>query len=595
MTTAFAVQEGYRPPQAEVPLLPVAELPEVIRESQPATPLEAEAASQAIIINETAEDELNCRRAERFVRTAEKAGALALSREAHAEKASEESERQPRFPSLAHAIHAAKGGDPVARQFVHANVRTEASEIVYKSGHVSEISIFIDENGEPYQYGQQMDDVWLNALRFASGSPAIRPRTLAEIRNGMRIKSARQAGHLKDHWLVIVSRYTDKLNDEEAAEHNFFPETKSCSIQAITEVDESELTQQNIFVAGVRQFGGERHDRETAAKMGDELGINLHGKDDAQTIDSAFLVPKTRVPSGAIEFAWLWDQAAGGTFFGEDKGADWADRPIEDYLLYAEQCKQRERDLEKLTQAATNELILNASRLDLANDPDVFVKATELLHDTVDARLIRRAIKEDRSIDARVFGPVAAASIEQGRQRYDQGDIQGAEEAAEKAIETSTSSSCPAAREKSDSSKGGKNDDTKKEEKSKGKGSAELCDIITSSCYCCGYNRDGTKRKSPLRVVAVIDQFETIYCRRDGCGAYMTKGGKIKEKGRIARRGERLARQQEKEEYIAAEPIVALEQVDDASEDNIVRFPARKIASYEANGNHEAVHQQIAA
>jgi len=571
MTTAFAVQEGYRPPQAEVPFL------------EP----------HVVIINETAEDELNRRRAERLVRTAETAGALAVGVEVATTEASE-TERQPRFPSLAHAIHAAKRGDPVARQFVHANVRTEAFEIIYKNGHVTETSIFIDENGEPFQHGQLMDDVWLNGLRFASNSPAIRERTLAEIRNGMRLKTARQLGKLKDHWLVTVSRYTDKLSDDEASDYGFFKDTKSCSIQAVTEVDDTELTQQSIFVAGVRRPGEERHDRETTTKMGDELGIDLRDKDDAQTIDSAFLVPKALMPNGPIDLARLWDRAAGGTFFGEDKGEEWKDKTAQEYLAYARQCKQRERDLEELTQAATNELILNAGRLDLANDPDVFVKATELLHDTVDARLIRRAIKEDRSIDARVFGPEAAANIEQGRQKYDQGDIQGAEEAAEKAIETSTSSSCPSAREKSDSSKSGSKGDEKKGEQDKSQQNSELCDIVTTSCYCCRYNRDGTKRKSPLRVIAVIDQFETIYCRRDGCGAYMTKGGKIKEKGWIAKRGERLAQQQEKQANSAATATSSPEQAGEIEENNVVDFPARLGVTHETDAD-ETTPRQAAA
>lgn len=67
--------------------------------------------------------------------------------------------------------------------------------------------------------------------------------------------------------------------------------------------------------------------------------------------------------------------------------------------------------------------------------------------------------------------------------------------------------------------------------------SSEVCDIETQNCYCCIYNSDGSPRKRPLTVTAVIDAEKTIHCQRLGCGAYLTQGGQSKFIGYIAERG----------------------------------------------------------
>lgn len=67
------------------------------------------------------------------------------------------------------------------------------------------------------------------------------------------------------------------------------------------------------------------------------------------------------------------------------------------------------------------------------------------------------------------------------------------------------------------------------------------CLIQTSGCYCCSYNSDGTPRRTPMTVVAVIKSNKVVYCKRSGCGAWLAPGGKAKDKGRIAKRAEALA------------------------------------------------------
>jgi hypothetical protein len=69
------------------------------------------------------------------------------------------------------------------------------------------------------------------------------------------------------------------------------------------------------------------------------------------------------------------------------------------------------------------------------------------------------------------------------------------------------------------------------------------CWIQTSGCYCCRLNSDGTPRRTPMTVAAVIKKNKVVYCKRSGCGAWLAPGGATKDKGRIAERAEMLASQ----------------------------------------------------
>jgi hypothetical protein len=63
-----------------------------------------------------------------------------------------------------------------------------------------------------------------------------------------------------------------------------------------------------------------------------------------------------------------------------------------------------------------------------------------------------------------------------------------------------------------------------------------VCDYVHTGCYCCPYNSDGSSRPSPLKVVARRESDGTAYCKRSGCGAWLSADGKSKDIGYIARR-----------------------------------------------------------
>lgn len=487
-----------------------------------------ESALSAAVIAETPEDEFNRAYADRLIRAAVVAGSLGVDAEVEIDTDSQaddpdtkETVGTERYPTLMHAIHAAAAGDPRARKMVDVNAATLGYEIVFKAGHISETTIFADSNGELFQYGQPMNSVLVNGLLFASEHPLIKRRTVPEIRNGVRMAAAMRRGQLKDHYFVVISRYIDGVQDKEAKELGLFPDTKSASIQVTTEVSDGQLLQQTAFWAGVRDLDAPRHDGEAVRIVGEQLGIDLNC-DDAETIDRAILVPKNLMPEGILDFVRWLDEAAGGTFFGEDK-------PVQDYLAHYRLCKAREVVLRPTIQEAVEELISEASAI---TSPEL---AVERLHELIDAKLIERAVYKDKTIDPHVFGAQAAALIMEGRRHVAEGNLEAAEKVTSKAKTVSESTGCPSAmRQKTNSSD--KKEDAADDPESEG--SSELCIIVTQSCYCCSYNSDGTKSTVRKTVRAYHDAKGDLRCMRFGCEAWISADGRKKDIGRIAKKAQ---------------------------------------------------------
>lgn len=427
-----------QPPEAEIPALYA--VPEYTEFPAPAPEVASDLSIPeqlgVMVVAEMASDKFDRMRANRLIDSAKQMGSILMRTEVQldSESTSEQSVQNV-YPTLKHAINAAANGDKKARKVVEANTRTEAYEITFKSGHVSEARIEIGPNGLS-QYGQSMTDVYINSVRFASKSPEIYRRTVPEVRNGMRIESLQRQGLLKDNYLVVFSRYGDGWSDDQGRSFGLFPDTKSCSIQAITETSPTELCQQSAFVAGVKEKGAERHDAETVTAVGRMLNVDFGGKSDYETIDMAILVPKRIMPNGVTDVVKMYDQAAGGTFFGESK-------PVENYEAYVEKCRRREEGLSSTVEIALERLI--AESINIATPK----QATDRLHKIVEEELAERS-KMDRTINPNVFGAVAAAHIENSRNLYDAGDIEGADKAMAQAKRTAKSGSC--ARSSEDSS-----------------------------------------------------------------------------------------------------------------------------------------------
>jgi hypothetical protein len=373
--------------------------------------------------------------------------------------------------SLHDAIHMAAEGDPIARKMVETNVRTDVIERTIKTGHVIKVEMMVNEAGQILQYGQSMESVQANSLRFAAGSWQMRERTEAEATNSFRIEDLHRAGLLEDNYFVVLSRAADNMTESEMKKAGFFTETMSCAMQLTTAEGEG-LSTESAFVSGVRVSDAGRHDESTVIELGRRLGVDLSGKTAAEVINTPLLVPKSLLPNGAIDLVRLYDDAVGGTFFGED-------RPREDYLQYRELCDERERMFQPKIEAITRELIAEAAQI--TSRP----QAARRLHKLSEKHMVEQAAFDD-SIDARVFGETAASHIRAARKLYERGDYDQALRAVGRAKSTAESSSCPTGALLSESGDSeSENGDTK--------GSSLDCEFISKKCPMCGEKNVKTK------------------------------------------------------------------------------------------------------
>ena len=360
------------------------------------------------------------------LRAAQFIGAAVLGNPGMAELCSVEAP----IESLHDALQRAAEGDPTGRRLVETNVGTDVIERTIKTGHVMQKTpLIITEAGKILQHGQTMDSIQANSLRLASEHPVMRARTEAEARNAFRIEQLNKQGLFEDYSFVVLSRA------ENLPQYGFFTETMSVSIQ-VTSKQGDGLALESAFVSGIATDGGQTHDETTIVRLGQLLGTDLSGKTPAEIIDTPLLVHNSLLPSGAIDLVRLYDQAAGGTFFGEN-------RPTQDYLDYLQYCHQREQTFSPRVKQITEEMLAVASEIDSP------LTAVRLLHDLSEKHMVKQAIMDD-SIDSRVFGRVSGNYIEQARRALEEGDFEAAADFGRSALATADSSSCPSAQKEKD-------------------------------------------------------------------------------------------------------------------------------------------------
>ena len=373
-----------------------------------------------LVVSEMAEDLLIQYRAARFIGEVLLSGTIEVNNQS-------ETINEAGPESLMEAIHRASKGDEQSRKLIETNVRTDVIERTIKSGHITQVQIDLDDQGNLSQFGQTMKSVYANSLRYSYNNSKMRPRTDAETRNAFRIEQLFRSGTLEDYNFVVFSRASDDMSDEEMADIGFFVDTMSCAIQ-VTTANGTGLTTETAFVAGKKHNDSQRHDAEMIADLGNQIGINYSQMTAARTIDNPVLIHKNMMPNGVIDLVKLNDELLGGTFFGEA-------RPTQNYLQYAANCTVREKAYEPKVRQIADQLI------------DEFytiltpLMATERLHKISEEHMVEYAVQNE-SINPRVFGDVAAPHIVNARFEFARGNFQTASAETNKAKETSESRSC---------------------------------------------------------------------------------------------------------------------------------------------------------
>ena len=388
-----------------------------------------------IAVPDMHEDIFTQRRADKFIR---KFGSLALQDCVSLESDKTFENQDGRFNNLMEAIHSAREGDIEARNMIAVNVRTDVVERTIKTGHLTEVDLNVNNQGQIMQFGQTMESVYANALMSTPRSSKMLPRSEAEARNGFRIENLHRQGLLKDYNFVVFSMASDNMSQDELKKAGFFTETMSMAIQ-VTSADDNKLSTQTAFVSGKNPGNNPRHDKQAMVKVGEALGVNYYGKSACEVLNTPVLVHKSLMPDGVLDMVKLYDNSVGGTFFGETKQAM-------DYREYAKKCYHREQNFNGKVKDITDEIIENSSNVWSPS------QATKLLHKTSEKHMVDYAIA-DESIDAMVFGQKAAVHIDQARQANKEGRILDANRHQSFAEATAESSSCPNGAEETEKQK----------------------------------------------------------------------------------------------------------------------------------------------
>ena len=332
--------------------------------------------------------------------------------------------------NLLDAVKLASSGTLIGKRIVKANAKADAVERTQKAGHVTKpVRLERDAAGEIHQYGHKMKQVQINAWRYATDIPQMKPRVVAENNNVFRLHEEADAGHLKDSLFFEVSMTADDMTKEDMEDVGFFTDTMTCMFR-VTYEQNGELYMQNAMLAGVKKPNGDRHDKRAVKAVGKKIGANFDGMSAAEVINNPQLIKLNgRTPQETlIELVKLYDEAD-GTFFGEDK-------PVGDYEQVMRDSARLEADFESKVEAITNELIAAAAFMNTPADAARYLDKLSAKH------MLQQSIT-DRRIDPRVFGPVAAADIELARAHYRQGNYGQVQSAINRAVANETSSSCP--------------------------------------------------------------------------------------------------------------------------------------------------------
>ena len=383
-------------------------------------PLETYQPELVRLVPEMAEDNFTRHQAARFI------GRLALQTSVEVPLEDD----QPRVGSLYEALQLAHGGDAMALQLITANASTDVVERTIKAGHIMTVELEVDALGKVWQHGQTMDSIQANTLNYAADQPAMRRRSEAEVRNSFRIENLHRQGLLADYALVVFSRAADDMTSKAMTDAGFFTDTMSCAIQ-LTTASATGLTMESAFVAGVAAPGQKRHDQVAVAKVAERLGVELDSPSATEMLDTPLLIHKSLLPNGVVDLVRMYDDAAGGTWFGEAK-------PQQDYSTYGAVCRQREAAFAPKVSAIVAELIAEAPMIKTP------VAAVQRLHKISEKHMVEQAIV-DSSINPLVFGSSAATHIEQARVYQELGQTDQAQLATTKAQKTAKSSSCPTA------------------------------------------------------------------------------------------------------------------------------------------------------
>ena len=329
--------------------------------------------------------------------------------------------------TLMSATQMAALGDEQSRKTVRANVSADVAERLYKAAHQTKIAMNMS-HGKLHQNGRRLTDIHRNTLENTVLNREMLRRAKLELKNALLFEELHAAGVLELYDAVVFSPSPTAMSLQEKKDYHFFLDTETCSIQRLS-ASGNQVTMESAFVAGKRSPSSSRHDIAAINLLVRKLGVPINSEDGTDVLQYVLLVPKSQIPNGVVDVVMLYDEASGGTFYGESK-------PQQDYLTYAQECQNRAAQFEEMVQAITVQLIKEAH---------AFTSPLEaiLRLDELSARFCVKYAVKDESINVAIFGAEAARHIEDARFFAERGETARAESSLIKAQNTDDSGSCP--------------------------------------------------------------------------------------------------------------------------------------------------------
>jgi hypothetical protein len=413
------------------------------------------------------------------------------------------------------ATQEAAMGDEQARNVLKTNASTDMAERLYKAGHQTRVHMRA-VGGHIEQDGRRMVDLHRNTLEQTVLNGEMLRRTTHEINNLTLFERLHAVGVLKTHDAVVFSTSSTTMSPEEKQQYGMYLATETCSLQFLS-AQNDELTLGTALVAGKKNPDSERHDIDTIHRLALARGIALETTDGSEMIGQVILVPKGEV-EGVEDIVEWYDDAAGGTFYGEDK-------PRQDYKEHAEVCHKRNKGFKGAVEHIVDQLMADAHTF--RSPMDALLRLDEL-----SAKYSRQYAIKDKSIDLMVFGEKAAAHLRDARFFRDIGQMDRFDDAMSLAAKSDNSSSCPLFKNSNTSSGGGGEDGGASDEQ-------ELAEKKHGKCPFC---------RAPVFLDPCAKKIECWDCKA------MATNGNIVSKGNggsAKRRQEAEARRAEQEAQLA--------------------------------------------
>jgi hypothetical protein len=330
--------------------------------------------------------------------------------------------------TLLSAAQMARLGDVESRKLVETCVATDVMERLYKAGNETSVSLKMSDK-HLEQNGRRMSDVHRNTLLYTHLIPPMLRRTIQEAKNFMTVEDLHAAGAMFDHDVVWFSVAATDMTDKQKKDYNFFLDTETCSIQRFSAESESDVLLETAFVAGKATPDSTRHDIAAIRAVGRRFDMSIDSSDSTDILQYLMLVPKTAIPNGVTDIVRWFDEAAGGTFYGEAK-------PQQDYVAYSQDCEARNKGFDGMVQSITSQLLAEAHSFKTPLD-------AILRLDKLSEQYCVTYAADHKEINTAIFGGTAAIHIDEYRLFMEQGETGRAEDSLLKAQKTAKSGSCP--------------------------------------------------------------------------------------------------------------------------------------------------------